>query len=85
MVADDGDGDTRTYKLVAETPNNQASEAAVAKFTINESTGQILTKDPLNHEDEDCGYNPNNDTPDSTTATTCTYRVNVEARDGLDA
>ena len=30
----------------------QASEAVVAKFDINESTGQILTKDPLNHEAE---------------------------------
>ena len=85
VVADDGDGDTRTYKLVAEIPNDAVSEAAVAKFTINESTGQILTRDPLNHEDEDCGYVPIDDTLTATTATTCTYTVKVEVRDGLDA
>ena len=84
VVADDGDGDTRTYKLVAETPEDTASKAAVSKFTINESTGQILTKDPLNHEDDGCGYDSTDDTLTSTTATTCTYTVKVEVRDGLD-
>ena len=84
VAADDGDGDKRTYKLVAETPNNEASEAAVAKFDINPSTGQILTKDVLDHETEACGYVAANDTPGSTTATTCTYTMKVEVRDGLD-
>ena len=83
--ADDGDGDARTYKLVAVTPGDDASEAQVAKFEINESTGQILTKESLNHEDESCGYVPGNDTADSTTPTTCTYTLVVEVRDGLDA
>ena len=85
VAADDGDGDARSYKMVAVTPGDAASDAAVAKFDINGSTGQIMTKDPLNHEDEDCGYIPGNDTLTSTTPTTCTYTVVVEVRDGLDA
>ena len=84
VVADDGDGDARSYKLVAVTPDDDASETAAAKFDINKSTGQILTKAPLNHEDEDCGYVEANDTPTSTIATTCTYTVVVEVSDGLD-
>ena len=74
----DGNGDGRTYRLVAEMTGNTASEAAVAKFDINESTGQILTKDPLNHEAPDCGYVDTND------RTTCTYTVKVQVWDGLD-
>ena len=55
-----------------------ASLAARAKFDINKATGQILTKEPLNHEAADCG--------DDNTAnrTQCTYRVVVEVWDGLD-
>ena len=81
VVADDGDGDRRSYKLVAAVSPN---EEDFSKFDINDSTGQILTKAPLNHEDEDCGYAPDNDAPDPPTATTCTYTVVVEVRDGLD-
>ena len=77
----DGNGDKRTYRLVAETSGDTASEAAVAKFDMNESSGQILTKDPLNHEAE-CsdgdesltGGHPEN----------CTYTVKVQVWDGLD-
>ena len=54
------------------------------KFAINESTGQILTKELLNHEDSGCGYVATDDTLTSTTATTCTYVVKVEVWDGLD-
>ena len=82
VVADDGDGDKRTYKLVAETPDNTASEAVAAKFDINENTGQILTKEPLNTEVE-CS------TDDASLTgghqDNCTYTVVVEVRDGLDA
>ena len=87
VVADDGDGDRRTYKLVAATPGGDANanEAAAAKFDINENTGQILTKERLNHEDEVCGYIPANDIPNPTIDTVCTYTVVVEVRDGLDA
>ena len=75
----DGNGDARTYRLAT------ATEAAhVAKFDINESTGQILTKEPLNHEDAGCGYVASNDTPTSTTATTCIYTVKVQVWDGLN-
>ena len=82
VVADDGDGDKRTYKLVAApSPNDEEFN----KFDINENTGQILTKDPLNHEDEVCGYVADDDIANPTTATICTYRVVVEVRDGLDA
>ena len=48
----DGNGDTRTYRLAAA----DAAADDVGKFDINESTGQILTKEPLNHEDPDCDY-----------------------------
>ena len=49
------------------------------KFDINESTGQILTKDPLDHEDSSaCEYDPN------VIPTVCTYKVQVEVWDGLD-
>ncbi len=81
--ADDGDGDRLTYKLVAADLNDPRSVAAAAKFDINGNTGQILTKGPLNHEDDDgddsCGYDAN------ASPTTCAYTVVVEVRDGLDA
>ena len=80
--AGDGNGDTRTYRLVAVT-GDTASEAAVTKFDINKSTGQILTKEPLNHEDTACGYVASDDTgPNSNTI--CTYTVRVQVWDGLD-
>ena len=68
------DRDPLTYKLVEAALNDTDFD----KFDINESTGQIQTKDSLNHEDTDCGYVPNND------PTACTYTVKVEVRDGLD-
>ena len=70
------DRDSLTYKLDDAGGNHQGD---AAKFDINKSTGQILTKASLNHEDTDCGYDENDD-PD----TTCTYTVKVEVRDGLD-
>ena len=81
VVAVDGNGDTRTYRLVAETAGDTASEAAVAKFDINESTGQILTKDPLNHEAE-CSAGDSGLTGGHTE--NCTYTVKVQVWDGLD-
>ena len=80
--AEDGDGHTRTYKLVAaDSPNADD----VDKFDINKTTGQILTKESLNYEDTDCGYDSNVDNDDDpNTSTTCTYTVKVEVRDGLD-
>ena len=67
-----------TYKLVAAaSPNNTDFE----KFDINELTGQILTKDSLNHEDTGCGYDPNDEPNDPTE---CTFMVKVEVRDSLD-
>ena len=66
-----------TYKLVAAaSPNNTDFE----KFDINELTGQILTKDSLNHEDTGCGYDPNDEPNDPTE---CTFMVKVEVRDSL--
>ena len=72
--AEDGDGHPRTYKLVAVSGN----PTDVDKFDIDESSGQIRTKEPLNHEDTDCEYNENDD------PTTCTYMVSVEVRDGYN-
>ena len=48
------DRDSLTYKLVAADTAEPMRTAA--KFDINKSTGQILTKASLNHEDADCGY-----------------------------
>ena len=77
----DGNGDGRTYRLVAETSGDTASEAAVAKFDINPSTGLIQTKDPLNHEavcsDDDGDLTGGH-------AENCTYTVKVQVWDGLD-
>ena len=73
----DQDQDSLTYKLVDAGGQH---EGDAAKFDINKSTGRILTKAPLNHEDPDCGYDENDDPAD----TTCTYTVKVEVRDGLD-
>ena len=70
------DRDSLTYKRVDAGGDH---EGDAAKFDINKSTGQILTKASLNHEDPDCGYVENDD-PD----TTCTYTVKVQVRDGKD-
>ena len=80
VVADDGDGDKRTYKLVPADANDAASVAVAGKFDINEDSGQILTEASLTHEDDDCDYDDVNDDP-----TMCTYTVKVEVGDGLDA
>ena len=71
----DGNGDGRTYRLVAAP---SPDEADVDKFDINESSGQILTKASLNHEATDCDY------VDAPSQTTCTYTVKVQVWDGLD-
>ena len=69
------DRDRLTYNLIADTVDT----VDVNKFDINKSTGQILTKDPLNHEDNTaCEYDA------SVTPTVCTYKVQVEVWDGLD-
>ena len=74
----DGNGDGRTYRLVTERPDDPSKRTFVAKFDINESTGQILTKASLNHEATDCDYD------DNAAQTTCTYTVKVQVWDGLD-
>ncbi len=69
------DRDKLTYRLIADTVDTDD----VNKFDINESTGQILTKESLNHEDTTaCEYDP------LVTPTVCTYKVQVEVWDGLD-
>ena len=67
--ADDGDGDRRTYKL-------QGTDAS--SFDIDEASGQIRTKSPLNHENTDCGYVSTQD------PTTCSYMVEVTVSDSLN-
>ena len=72
----DGNGDRRAYRLVAA---DGADEPDVNKFNINESTGQIQIKEPLNHEDVDgCEYD------DAANPTLCTYTVKVQVWDGRD-
>ncbi len=73
--AADRDGDTRTYTLAAADSPNATD---FNKFDINKSTGQILTKDSLNHEDADCEY------VSTQNPTTCTYWVKVQVSDGRD-
>ena len=71
-------GGSLTYKLVAADAPNRDD---LNKFDINESTGQILTKEPLNTEAV-CSS-----TDSSLTGghqENCTYTVKVEVRDGLD-
>lgn len=78
VTAVDGNGDKRTYRLVAA----DAPDAAhVDLFDINESTGQILTKEPLNHE-ADCSDADGAKTGGD--AENCTYTVKVQVWDGLD-
>ena len=72
------DRDRLTYKLIAV---DSPDEGDFNKFGINESTGQILTKEPLNHEDPVCGYIAPTNPSDPTT---CTYGVQVQVWDGLD-
>ena len=66
--AQDRDGDTLTYSL-------EGDDAAT--FDINDSTGQILTKSPLNYEGP-CGDDNNDDVADESE---CTYSVTVKADD----
>ena len=72
----DGNGDGRTYRLIAA---DRDAAPDVNNFDINTSTGQILTKEPLNHEDvAGCGYD------DTANPTQCTYTVKVQVWDGLN-
>ena len=74
----DGNGDRRTYRLVAA-PSPNATD--VDKFGITATTGQILTKEPLNHEavcsQDDSSLSGGNEE-------NCTYTVVVQVWDGLD-
>ncbi len=66
VVAEDKDGDVLTYTL----EGTDADE-----FDIDWATGQLKTKEKLDHEASVCDYNPS-DNP-----TTCTYTVVVRATD----
>ena len=77
VSASDGNGDKRTYRLF-QSEDTDTARAQLAKFDINESTGQILTKAALNHEASDCGY------VNAANPTVCTYTVKVQVWDGLD-
>ena len=76
VTAADGNGDKRTYRLVAAPSPN---EAHVNNFDINDATGQILTKEPLNHEAECSDDDATGGHQDN-----CTYTVVVQVWDGLD-
>ena len=74
----DGNGDRRTYRLVAAPSPNDGD---VDKFDITATTGQILTKDPLNHEAECSGTDAS---LEGDHQENCTYTVVVQVWDGLD-
>ena len=73
----DGNGDRRTYRLVAAPFPNDAD---ADKFDINPSTGQILTKDPLNHE---AVCNQGDSILSGSDEENCNYIVVVQVWDGL--
>ena len=68
--AQDQDGDNIEYSLGGDNE---------ALFGINDSTGQIITKAALNHEEETCGYD------EADNPTECMYSVTVTADDGKGA
>ena len=70
VTANDTDAASLTYRL--EGPH-------ASMFAFVTSSGQILTKSPLNHESAGCGYVAPT-TPGGTT--TCTHRVTVAVSDG---
>ena len=74
----DGNGDRRTYRLVAAPSPNDGD---VDKFDITATTGQIMTKDPLNHEAECSGTDAS---LEGGHQENCTYTVVVQVWDGLD-
>ena len=74
----DGNGDRRTYRLVAAPSPNDAD---ADKFDINPSTGQILTKDPLNHE---AVCNQGDSSLSGGDEENCNYIVVVQVWDGLN-
>ena len=82
VFADDADNDRLTYTLVAAPSPN---EADVNKFTINETTGEIRTKEGETYSYEDldstgtCG-----DLTEQQVGTDRCYTVRVEVRDGLN-
>ena len=74
----DGNGDTRSYRLVAApSPNDEDAD----KFDINPSTGQILTKDPLSHE---AVCNQGDSSLSGGDEENCNYIVVVQVWDGLN-
>ena len=81
--ADQGDSDSLTYSLGPAVNENGDLVTATGDhpglFRIDESSGQIRTKELLNHENTECGYNAINGDP-----TTCTYTVVVQVRDDKD-
>ena len=74
----DGNGDRRTYRLVAA-PSPDAAD--VDKFGITATTGQILTKEPLNHE---AVCNLGDSSLSGGDEENCTYTVVVQVWDGRD-
>ena len=82
VFADDADNDRLTYKLVesADTPDAQAEKD---KFTINETTGEIRTKEGVTYSYEDINET-GTCTPLTDVGSDRCYTVKVEVRDGLD-
>ena len=68
VTATDGDTASLTYEL--DGPHKDL-------FNFDTQSGQIRTKEPLNHEDARCGY-----VDGATPSTSCIYRVTVTVIDG---
>ena len=84
IVADDADNDRLTYKLV-ESENTDEARAERNKFTINETSGEIRTKEGENYDYEAItAADTCNPLTEQQVGTDKCYTVKVEVRDSLD-
>ena len=84
VFADDEDNDRLTYELVAEDSSARAAED-LSKFVINETNGEIRTKESVAYNYEEVNTGTCGDLTQQDIGTDKCYTVEVEVRDGLNA